>query len=188
MIQVTNDDISTAPIASDMEAYHMECRRKWNQATATLPEGLKHHRCPFVHESASDGVGVELMDRWIDRIDGEFISVDIWEEDRRDVCCHIVPATRRNFSKSEFELIKTQVDRVFAHVFDDLPDVEARGAYFGWSAGERREPMRMSSTDPYLDLFDIRMVRLANVPLGAKKMVECVRLLDHILRGVERAL
>lgn len=159
-------------------AFHHHLR----EAYAQMPN-------PFVEDDDGGAFPIKLLDGKITRFDGKVISVDIWQEDERDVCVCIVPSRNEvAFTDSAFELVKQQSDRVFRQVFGRIEDLEAHAHYFGFRTGEGMVRRYSSKIAAVSDMFEIRMVHLFRKPLGAKMTIEALVTLDKILAGTEPRL
>lgn len=118
------------------------------------------------------------------------LDFDIWMEDERDICVHVLPVGDAMTFLNFHEIARKQIDRVFAKVFGRVvrdANVQPMCDFYGFREGSRvsrkSDPSRMG-----MDLFSIRMINLWGRPLAAEMVIEALKLFDDILTGRHRPL
>lgn len=174
-IQVGADRLIDPVVSERERAFHAHLRAEYDKAPN-----------PFVEGDEGGTVPVQLLDKMITKLELRCLSADIWQEDGRDVCAHIVPARGEfAFTDSEWEVVRPQANNVFRRVFDDLAEVSCMGRYFGHRTHDINITRKSDRDKTVADLFDIRMIGLFRQPLGAKRMIEAITLLDRVVAGLE---
>lgn len=179
MLQIPRDvaEASLRPITDESRKLAEEVVREYRRAGK---EGLS----TFLEHDAS----VATLDRdyAILRLDG--LTADIWLEDDLDVCVQILPPSSRTLFP-DFELFRSQVDRVFGKVFSGLSDLRVDADIFGAFRypGEPMVPRRSTvgtlAPESGRDMLSLRFWRLLQRPGGVKFVVAAVKELDDVLTG-----
>lgn len=130
--------------------------------------------------------GVQLLDKFISTVRFQEIEADIWSEDDRDICLHIVPKGEHTFI--DFEHVRTSINAVFRNVFQPLEKthgVHCVARYWGHRTGDGHVKRITDRSWPGGDLFDIRVVNLMNRPLAESYIVDVLRHFDRVVARQE---
>lgn len=133
--------------------------------------------------------GVQVLDKFVSTTCLQEIEADIWIEDDRDICLHIVPS-KGELTFVEFDFVQQQVNNVFRHVFAPMEKghgIHCVGRYWGHRTGDGHVKRITDSKWPGGDLFDLRVVGMMQRPLAVKCIVDVLRTLDRVIARHEPA-
>lgn len=133
--------------------------------------------------ASNEGVEIHLLDRMITSFRLEELEADIWLEDDRDICLHLLPSRGALSFDNYTNFVRPQLDKIFRKIFGGV--CSAQCDEYGWRYGDPNVSRKSDRNRKGMDLVCIRLFDLYNRPHAEKKTIDAVRLLDQVLCGKE---
>ena len=137
-------------------------------------------------DHADVGFSIETLDSMITVMEMECVAVDIWQEDESDIMLHLVPPNHGMEFPRYQDFFRPQLERAVVKVMG--ADFPVRASEFGWRHGDTEVSRKSDSKWKGCDLIQLRLIGQYRRPLAAKRIIDAMKLFNHVLKGSEPPL